>query len=116
MVLLARTTPLDQVQRKTDGVSLFLVDTRMAGDTINAVPIATMINHETNQLFITALEVPQNALIGEEGKGFSYLLDGLNAERILIASECIGDGRWFIEQATNYAKERNVFGRPIGKN
>ncbi len=116
MVLLARTTPLDQVQHKTDGVSLFLVDTRMAGDAINAVPIDTMINHETNQLFITDLEVPRDALIGEEGKGFFYLLDGLNAERILIASECIGDGHWFVERATSYAKERTVFGRPIGKN
>lgn len=116
MVLLARTTPLDQVQRKTDGVSLFLVDTRMAGDAISAVPIETMINHETNQLFITDLEVPQDALIGEEGKGFFYLLDGLNAERILIASECIGDGHWFVERATSYAKERTVFGRSIGKN
>ena len=116
MVLLARTTPLEQAQKKTDGMSLFLVDTRAAGDCIQAKPIETLINHETNQLFITDLEVSEDALIGEEGRGFSYLLDGLNAERILIASECIGDGRWFIEQATTYASQRKVFDRPIGKN
>lgn len=116
LLLVARTTPLEEVQKKTQGMSLFLVDTRSAGDSIRAVPIDTMINHETNQLFITDLEVPADALIGEEGHGFRYLLDGLNAERILIASECIGDGRWFIERAVTYAKERMVFGRPIGKN
>ncbi len=116
MVLLARTTPMEQVQKKTDGMSLFLVDTRAAATSIQAVPIETLINHETNQLFITDLEVPDDALIGEEGRGFSYLLDGLNAERILIASECIGDGRWFIEQATAYARQRSVFDRQIGKN
>lgn len=116
MLLLARTTPLEKVQKKTDGMSLFLVDTRAAGESIQAVPIETLINHETNQLFITDLEVPKDALIGEEGRGFSYLLDGLNAERILIASECIGDGRWFIEQATAYARQRIIFDRPIGKN
>lgn len=116
MVLLARTTPLEEVSRKTEGMSLFLIDTREAGDAIQAVPIDTMINHETNQLFINELEVPRSALIGEEGRGFSYLLDGLNAERILIASECIGDGRWFIERATGYAQSRIVFDRPIGKN
>ncbi len=115
-VLIARTTPIDQVQKKTQGMSLFLIDTRAAGTAIRAVPIETMINHETNQIFITDLEVPADALIGEEGQGFRYLLDGLNAERILIASECIGDGRWFIEQATSYASERIVFGRPIGQN
>ncbi len=115
-LLIARTTPIDQVQKKTQGMSLFLVDTRAAGAAIRAVPIETMINHETNQIFITDLEVPADALIGEEGQGFRYLLDGLNAERILIASECIGDGRWFIEQATRYARERVVFGRPIGQN
>lgn len=116
MVLLARTTPLEQVNRKTEGMSLFLIDTRQAGDAIQAVPIDTMINHETNQLYINELEVSRDTLIGQEGKGFSYLLDGLNAERILIASECIGDGRWFIERATAYANERVIFDRPIGKN
>lgn len=116
MVLLARTTPIEQAKKKTDGMSLFLVDTRAAGESIKVVPIDTMINHETNQLFITDLEVLDDALIGEEGRGFAYLLDGLNAERILIASECIGDGRWFIEQATAYARQRVVFDRPIGKN
>ena len=116
MVLLARTTPLEETGKKTEGLSLFLVDTRAAGDSIQASPIDMLINHETNQLFITDLEVPQDALIGEEGRGFFYLLDGLNAERILIASECIGDGHWFIERATAYAGERVVFDRPIGKN
>jgi acyl-CoA dehydrogenase len=116
MLLLARTTPLEEARKKTDGMSLFLIDTRDAGEAIAAVPIETMINHETNALFISGLEVRADALIGEEGRGFSYLLDGLNAERILIASECIGDGRWFIERATSYANSRVVFGRPIGKN
>ena len=116
MILLARTTPIEQARKKTDGMSLFLVDIRAAGDAITAVPIATMLNHETNALFISELEVPTDALIGEEGRGFAYLLDGLNAERILIASECIGDGRWFVERATSYATARVVFGRPIGQN
>ncbi len=116
LVLLARTTPLEQVRKKTEGMSLFLIDTHAAGSSLQAVPIDTLINHETNQLFITDLEVPADALIGQEGRGFSYLLDGLNAERILIASECIGDGRWFIEQATAYANQRTVFDRAIGKN
>lgn len=116
LVLLARTTPSEQTYKRTDGMSLFLVDLRAAGEAIQAVPIETLINHETSHLFITDLEVPSAALIGEEGHGFSFLLDGLNAERILIASECIGDGRWFIEQATHYANQRIVFGRPIGQN
>lgn len=116
MVLLARTTPREEVAKKAEGLSLFLVDLRTAGDAIRAVPIETLINHETNQLFITDLEVPQDALIGAEGRGFSHLLDGFNAERILIASECIGDGRWFIEQATAYARQRRVFDRAIGQN
>ncbi|HKV84866.1 MAG TPA: acyl-CoA dehydrogenase family protein [Ktedonobacterales bacterium] len=116
MVLLARTTPIEDARKKTDGLSLFLVDTRAAGDSIQAKPIDMLINHETNQLFINDLEAPQDALIGDEGRGFSYLLDGLNAERILIASECVGDGHWFIEQATAYAGQRTVFDRPIGKN
>jgi acyl-CoA dehydrogenase len=116
LILVARTTPLDQTEKKTRGISLFLIDLRAAGEAIEAVPIETMLNHETNSLFIRDLQVPADALIGEEGQGFSYLLDGLNAERILIASECIGDGRWFIERATAYASQREVFGRAIGKN
>ncbi|HEX6799162.1 MAG TPA: acyl-CoA dehydrogenase family protein [Ktedonobacterales bacterium] len=116
LLLLVRTTSAEEVKKKTDGMSLFLVDTRAAGDAIQAVPIETMINHETNQLFIADLDVPDEARIGEEGRGFAYLLDGLNAERILIASECLGDGRWFIARATEYAGQRVVFDRPIGKN
>jgi acyl-CoA dehydrogenase len=116
LLLVARTTSLEEVMRKTEGISLFLIDLRAAGDAIEARPIATMMNHETNQLFIRDLAVPRDALIGEEGRGFAYLLDGLNAERILIASECLGDGRWFLDQATRYANERVVFGRPIGQN
>jgi acyl-CoA dehydrogenase len=116
MLLLARTTPLDQVKDKTEGLSVFLVDLRSVGSSIEARPIEAMVNHETNQLFITDLEVPASALIGEEGKGFRYIIDGWNAERILIAAECIGDGRWFIEKASRYASERVVFGRPIGAN
>lgn len=116
MVLLTRTTPFDQVKKKTDGMSLFLVDLKKAGDAVKAVPIATMINHETNQVFIDNLEVPQDARIGEEGKGFSYLLSSLNAERILVASESLGDGKWFVERAVQYANQRVVFDRPIGMN
>jgi acyl-CoA dehydrogenase len=116
MLLLARTTPLDQVKDKTGGLSVFLVDLRTVGNSIEARPIEAMVNHETNQLFITDLEVPASSLIGEEGKGFRYIIDGWNAERILIAAECIGDGRWFIEKASRYASERVVFGRPIGAN
>jgi acyl-CoA dehydrogenase len=116
MLLLARTTPLDQVKDKTGGLSVFLVDLRTVGNSIEARPIEAMVNHETNQLFITDLEVPASSLIGEEGKGFRYIIDGWNAERILIAAECIGDGRWFTEKASRYASERVVFGRPIGAN
>ncbi len=116
MLLLARTTPFDQVRRKTDGMSLFLVDLKKAGETVKAVPIATMINHETNQVFIDNLEVPVDARIGEEGKGFQYLLSSLNAERILVASESIGDGKFFIDRSVQYAKQRIVFDRPIGQN
>ncbi|MGD0072888.1 MAG: acyl-CoA dehydrogenase family protein [Candidatus Binataceae bacterium] len=116
MLLLARTTPFDQVRRKTDGMSLFLVDLKKAGETVKAVPIATMINHETNQVFIDNLEVPVDARIGEEGKGFQYLLSSLNAERILVASESIGDGKFFIDRSVQYAKQRVVFDRPIGQN
>lgn len=117
MILLARTTPLAEVKRKSDGMSIFIVDLREAakrGMTIK--PIRNMVNHETNQLFFDNLEVPAENLIGEEGKGFRYILDGLNAERILISAECIGDGYWFTDRATRYAKERVVFDRPIGKN
>jgi len=117
MILLARTTPLDQVAKKSDGMSIFLVDKREAlGKGLTLRPIRNMVNHETNEVFIDNLEVPAENLIGEEGKGFKYILDGLNAERILIAAECIGDGYWFIEKATAYAKDRVVFDRPIGKN
>jgi acyl-CoA dehydrogenase len=115
MILLARTTPLDQVKKKSEGLSLFLVDIRdLPGLTIN--PIETMINHSTNALFFDDMRIPASSLIGEEGKGFKYVLTGMNAERILIASECIGDGRWFINRAVEYSKERVVFDRPIGSN
>lgn len=117
MILLARTTPLDQVKRKADGMSIFLVDLHSAiGHGMDVHPIPNMVNHETNELFFDNLEIPAENLIGEEGKGFRYILDGLNAERALIAAECIGDGRWFIDKVTAYAKERIVFGRPIGQN
>jgi acyl-CoA dehydrogenase len=114
MILLARTTPLDKVAKKSDGMSVFLVDTKSKG--IEVKPIRNMVNHETNQVFIDNLEIPAENLIGEEGRGFRYILDGLNAERILIAAECVGDGYWFTEKATNYAKDRVVFDRPIGEN
>jgi acyl-CoA dehydrogenase len=114
MILLARTTPLTEVARKADGMSVFLVETRSKG--LEVKPIRNMVNHETNQVFIDNLEVPVENLIGEEGKGFRYILDGLNAERILIAAECIGDGYWFIDKSTKYASERVVFDRPIGQN
>lgn len=117
MVLLARTTPRDQVARRSDGLSLFLVDLRAAvGHGLTVRPIANMVGHETNELFLDGLEVPAENLIGEEGRGFRHVLDGLNAERALIAAECVGDGRWFVERAARYAKERVVFGRPIGRN
>lgn len=117
MILLARTTPLAEVQRKADGMSIFIVDLHDAiGNGLTVQPIANMVNHETNELFFDNLEIPAENLIGEEGKGFRYILDGLNAERALIAAECIGDGRWFIDKARKYASEREVFGRPIGKN
>ena len=114
MILLTRTTPADQVSRKADGMSIFLVETKSKG--LEARKIRNMVNHETNQLFIDNLEIPADNLIGEEGKGFRYILDGLNAERILIAAECIGDGYWFIEKSCTYSKERVVFDRPIGQN
>jgi acyl-CoA dehydrogenase len=116
ILLLARTTPIEEVKRKIDGISMFLIDLREIGNAIEAKPIKTMLNHETNVLFINDLEVSEDCLVGEEGKGFYYLLDGVNAERILVASECIGDGKWFIEQAVKYANERVVFNRPIGQN
>ncbi|MFN8488625.1 MAG: acyl-CoA dehydrogenase family protein [Caldilineaceae bacterium] len=117
MLLLARTTPLEQVEKRTHGLSIFLVDLRTAvGHGVTIQPIPTMINHHTAQVFFDNLTVPVENRIGEEGQGFHYLLDSLNAERILIAGECIGDGDWFIERAVNYAKERVVFDRPIGQN
>ena len=117
MLLLVRTTPIDQVKRRSDGLSVLLVDLRQAvGHGITIRPIRTMMNHATTELFIEDLDVPAKNLIGQEGKGFRYLLDGLNAERILIAAECVGDGRWFIERTKRYATERIVFGRPIGQN
>lgn len=117
MILLARTTPLDQVTKKSEGMSIFMVDLREAeqnGMTVR--PIPNMVNHETNELFFENLEIPAENLIGEEGKGFKYILDGLNAERTLIAAECIGDGYWFMDRVTKYVKDRQVFGRPIGQN
>ena len=117
MILLARTTPLDQVTKKTEGMSIFIVDLREAiGKGMTVRPILNMVNHETNELFFDNLEIPAENLIGEEGKGFKYILDGLNAERALIAAECIGDGYWFIDRVTAYVKDRIVFGRPIGQN
>jgi acyl-CoA dehydrogenase len=114
-VLLARTSPSDK-SHPTAGLSLFLIDLRGAGDAINVRPLRMMMNNETNEVTINQLRVPESALIGSEGMGFRYILDGWNAERILIAAECVGDGRWFIERATGYAKTREVFGRPIGAN
>jgi acyl-CoA dehydrogenase len=116
MLLLTRTTPLDQVERRSDGMSVFLVDMRAAGDRLTVRPIETMMNHATTEVFLDDVEVPADALVGEEGEGFRYILDGMNAERILLAAECIGDGRWFVEKAVRYANARVVFGRPIGAN
>ncbi len=117
MVLLTRTTPLDRVRRRSEGISVFLVDLREAiGNGLTVKPRRVMLNNETNELVFEDLEIPARNLIGEEGKGFRYILDGMNAERILIAAECIGDGRWFVERAARRAKERVVFGRPIGQN
>jgi len=117
MILLARTTPLSDVKKKSEGMSIFIVDLHQAiGHGLTVRPIPNMVNHETNELFFEDLEIPAENLIGEEGKGFKYILDGLNAERTLIAAECIGDGYWFIDRVTKYAGERVVFGRPIGQN
>lgn len=115
-LLIVRTTPYEEVKKKTDGLSLFLVDIKKAGESLKATPIKTMLNHHTNQVFIDNLEVGDDALIGEEGKGFHYLLDSLNSERLLVASESIGDGKWFTQQSSKYACERIVFDRPIGAN
>ena len=117
MLLVARTTPLEQVRKKTEGLSVLLVDLKEAvGNGMTVVPIRAMINHATTEVFFDNLEVPIENRIGEEGQGFRYLLDGLNAERILIAAECVGDGRWFVDRACKYARDRIVFGRPIGQN
>jgi acyl-CoA dehydrogenase len=117
MILLARTTPIDQVTKRSEGLSVFLVDLHAAiGQGMEVRPIANMVNHETNEVFLSGLEIPAENLIGEEGRGFRYILDGLNAERTLIAAECIGDGFWFIDRAVAYANDRVVFDRPIGKN
>ena len=117
MLLLARTTPRDRVQKRTDGLSVLLVDMRaVKGKGLDIRPIRTMMNHATTEVFFDNMRVPASALIGEEGKGFRYILSGMNAERILIAAECIGDAKWFIGKASAYAKDRNVFGRPIGQN
>jgi acyl-CoA dehydrogenase len=115
MLLLARTTPRDQAARRTEGLSVFLLNMRaVTGLTIR--PIRTMMNHATTEVFFDNMRISADSLVGEEGKGFRYILSGMNAERILIAAECIGDAKWFIEKATAYAKERSVFGRPIGQN
>ena len=117
MILLARTTPLAEVKRKSEGMSIFIVDLRDSiGKGLTVRPIPNMVNHETNELFFENLEIPAENLIGTEGQGFKYILDGLNAERTLIAAECIGDGYWFIDRVARYVKERVVFGRPIGQN
>ena len=117
MLLLARTTPREEVASKTEGLSIFLVDMRkVVGNGMTIKPIRTMMNHSTTEIFFDDMRIPASALVGEEGKGFRYILSGMNAERILIAAECIGDAKWFIKKATDYSKERNVFGRSIGQN
>ena len=117
MILLARTTPRDRVEKRSEGLSVFIVDMRHAlGNGMTIRPIRTMINHATTEIFFENVPVPAENLIGEENRGFQYILSGMNAERILIAAECIGDARWFIRTASNYARERQVFGRPIGQN
>ena len=117
MLLLARTTPVEEVKRRTDGLSVFLIDLKEnLGKGVEIQPIAAMINHNTTEIFFDNLKIPADSLIGEEGKGFRYILDGMNAERILVAQECIGDGRWLLNKGVEYAKERVVFDRPIGQN
>jgi len=115
MLLLARTTPVDQVKRRTDGLSVFLFDLRQAQG-LEVRPLRMMMNHSTNALFFDNMEIPAESLIGEEGRGFSYIIDGMNAERILVASDSLGDGRWFVEKAVAYSNQRVIFGRPIGAN
>jgi acyl-CoA dehydrogenase len=115
MLLLARTTPVDQIKKKTDGLSVFLVDIRGIKG-LEVRPLRMMMNHSTNALFFDNMEIPAETLIGEEGKGFAYILDGMNAERILVAADSIGDGRWFVEKAVAYSSQRVVFGKPIGAN
>ena len=117
MLLLARTTPRDEVAKRTDGLSVFILDMREAiGNGLTIRPIRTMMNHATTEVFFDNVRVPAENLVGEEGKGFRYILSGMNAERILIAAECVGDAKWLIEKASRYAGERNIFGRPIGAN
>jgi alkylation response protein AidB-like acyl-CoA dehydrogenase len=117
MLLLARTTPRDKVAKRTEGLSVFLVDMRTAvGNGLTIRPIRTMMNHSTTEVFFENLRVPAKNILGAEGQGFKYILDGMNAERVLIAAECVGDGRWFLEKAAAYARDRKVFGRPIGQN
>jgi alkylation response protein AidB-like acyl-CoA dehydrogenase len=116
MLLLARTTPREQIKKRTEGLSVFLVEMKAAGEGLKINPIRTMMNHATTEVFFDDVRVPAENLIGEEGQGFRYILSGMNAERILIGAECIGDAKWFIEKASNYARERKVFGRPIGQN
>ena len=117
MLLLARTSPREEVKKRTEGLSVFLLDMRkVIGNGLTIRPIRTMMNHATTEVFFDDMRIPADALVGEEGKGFRYILSGMNAERILVAAECIGDAKWFIEKATAYAKERVVFGRPIGQN
>ena len=117
MLLLARTTPLNQVAKKTDGLSVFLLDMQEAKKNgLSIKPIKTMMNHATTEVFFDNLKIPEDNLVGDEGKGFRYILSGMNAERILIAAECIGDAKWFTRKSTNYANERHVFGRPVGQN
>jgi acyl-CoA dehydrogenase len=116
MLLLARTTPHEEVRKKSEGLSVFLVDMKAAGEKLSIRPLRTMMNHATTEVFLDGVELPADALVGEEGRGFRYILDGMNAERVLIAAECIGDGRWFVEKAARYASDRVVFGRPIGAN
>ncbi|OGS51655.1 MAG: acyl-CoA dehydrogenase, partial [Erythrobacter sp. RIFCSPHIGHO2_12_FULL_63_10] len=117
LLLLTRTTPREDVAKRTEGLSIFLVDMRAAvGKGLTIKPIRTLMNHSTTEVFFDDLRIPASALIGEEGQGFRYILSGMNAERILIAAECVGDAKWFIEKATGYAKDRQVFGRPIGQN
>src|SRR3954451_3614326 len=118
MLLLARTTPLEEIEKRTEGLSTFIVDMKQAQEAgrMTIRPIRTLMNHATTEVFLDGVELPADALVGAEGKGFRYILDGMNAERVLIAAECIGDGRWFVERASRYASERIVFGRPIGAN